>query len=217
MLGTGSSDFTTVRHSFKEIRMTASTVAHGLFSPRNARRLLHGRLAPDSRRQHASGDHDFLLGSALHRRTDRPFRPRSSAFIYSLPDANWNVVALYDPAADAAPAPVERYAYTPYGVPLFLAADFTPLSGNVSAYAWETLYCGYATTPPPGCTSSGTARFRRPSAAGCPMIRWETRQSPGAVTATAVATRAEQLIPAGSKSHGTTPRTPLPSFLVISI
>ena len=64
--------------------------------------------------------------------------------LFALQDANWNVVALYDPSADdGAGAPVERYAYTPYGVVLFLAEDFTPLSGNVSAYAWETLYCGY--------------------------------------------------------------------------
>ena len=25
----------------------------------------------------------------------------------------------------------------------FLNGSFAPLSGNVSAYAWETLYCGY--------------------------------------------------------------------------
>ena len=37
----------------------------------------------------------------------------------------------------------ERYAYTAYGVVLFLNGSFAPLSGNVSAYEWETLYCGY--------------------------------------------------------------------------
>ena len=40
------------------------------------------------------------------------------------------------------PSP-ERYAYTPYGVVLFLNGSFEPLSGNNSAYDWETLYCGY--------------------------------------------------------------------------
>jgi RHS repeat-associated protein len=60
--------------------------------------------------------------------------------LYALQDANWNVVALYNPSTSAV---VERYAYTPYGVPLFLNTSFTPLSGNVSGYAWETLYCGY--------------------------------------------------------------------------
>ena len=59
--------------------------------------------------------------------------------IFSLPDANWNVVAI----ADTSAAVLERYAYTPYGVVQFLDDDFTALSGNVSAYAWETLYCGY--------------------------------------------------------------------------
>ena len=63
--------------------------------------------------------------------------------LYALQDANWNVVALFDPTADDGRRPVERYAYTPYGVPLFLAENFTPLTANVSAYAWETLYCGY--------------------------------------------------------------------------
>ena len=72
------------------------------------------------------------------------FDLRSSAFIYSLPDANWNVVAIADPTADdGTGAIVERYAYTPYGVVLFLDAGFVPLSGNISAYGWETLYAGY--------------------------------------------------------------------------
>ena len=64
--------------------------------------------------------------------------------LYALQDANWNVVALFDPTADdGAGAPVERYAYTPYGVPQFLNPNFTPITDNTSAYAWETLYCGY--------------------------------------------------------------------------
>ena len=67
------------------------------------------------------------------------FDLRSSAFIYSLPDANWNVVAIADTSANI----LERYAYTAYGVVQFLDEDFNPLSGNVSAYGWETLFCGY--------------------------------------------------------------------------
>ena len=59
--------------------------------------------------------------------------------IFSLPDANWYVVAI----ADTSAAVLERYAYTPYGVVLFLNNDFEPLSGNLSAYNWKTLYCGY--------------------------------------------------------------------------
>ena len=63
------------------------------------------------------------LGPALHRRL-RPPRPhdRSRALaerLFALQDANWNVIALFDPTADDdAGAIVERYAYTPYGVVL---------------------------------------------------------------------------------------------------
>ena len=57
--------------------------------------------------------------------------------IFPLADANWNVVAIADTSATV----LERYAYTPYGVVQFLDAGFNPIS--VSAYGWETLYCGY--------------------------------------------------------------------------
>ena len=57
--------------------------------------------------------------------------------IFSLADANWNVVAI----ADTSAAVLERYAYTPYGVVQFLNASFAPISE--SAYGWDTLYCGY--------------------------------------------------------------------------
>ena len=53
------------------------------------------------------------------------------ASIFSLADANWNVVAI----ADTSAAVLERYAYTPYGVAQFLDAGFNPIS--VSAYGWE--------------------------------------------------------------------------------
>jgi RHS repeat-associated protein len=59
--------------------------------------------------------------------------------LYALQDANWNVVAIVNTSGTVQ----ERYAYTAYGVPLFLGANFSPLAGNTSAYAWETLYCGY--------------------------------------------------------------------------
>jgi RHS repeat-associated protein len=59
--------------------------------------------------------------------------------LYALQDANWNVTALVDTSGTVQ----ERYAYSAYGVPLFLNANFTPQSGNASAFAWETLYCGY--------------------------------------------------------------------------
>ena len=73
---------------------------------------------------------------------------------YALQDANWNVVALYDPIAAAI---VERYAYTPYGVVQFLDASFAPITGNVSAYGWETLYSGYCYD---GVTGNYNVRYR---------------------------------------------------------
>jgi len=56
--------------------------------------------------------------------------------LFALQDANWNVVALCDTAG----AVQQRFAYSPYGVPLFLNADFTAGSNSKD---WETLLCGY--------------------------------------------------------------------------
>ncbi|MBX3445090.1 MAG: RHS repeat-associated core domain-containing protein [Planctomyces sp.] len=57
--------------------------------------------------------------------------------LYALQDGNWNVTGLVDPDGDVQ----ERFAYTAYGAPLFLAANFTPQGASGSG--WETLYCGY--------------------------------------------------------------------------
>ncbi|MBX3442846.1 MAG: hypothetical protein KF774_10590 [Planctomyces sp.] len=57
--------------------------------------------------------------------------------LYALQDGNWNVTGLVDPDGDVQ----ERFAYTAYGVPLFLAANFTPQGS--SGAGWEPLYCGY--------------------------------------------------------------------------
>ncbi len=59
--------------------------------------------------------------------------------LYALQDANWNVIAICDTTGEIK----ERYAYSPYGMLLFLALDFTPLHPNASGFAWETLFCGY--------------------------------------------------------------------------
>ena len=59
--------------------------------------------------------------------------------LYALQDANWNVTSLISPAG----AVQERYRYAAYGQPTFLSAAFVPLAPNVSAFDWETLYCGY--------------------------------------------------------------------------
>ena len=69
----------------------------------------------------------------------------SSATVFSLTDANWNVVAI----ADTSAAVLERYAYTPYGVVQFLNASFNAISE--SAYGWETLYSGYRYDTATGC------------------------------------------------------------------
>ena len=56
--------------------------------------------------------------------------------LFALQDANWNVVALVNTSG----AVQQRFAYSPYGVPMFLNADFTVGS---NAKDWETLFCGY--------------------------------------------------------------------------
>ena len=64
--------------------------------------------------------------------------------LYALQDGNWNVTAVCDDNGDVQ----ERYAYTPYGRPLFLSPSFT--SRSSSDFAWETLYCGYRYDTDPG-------------------------------------------------------------------
>ena len=56
--------------------------------------------------------------------------------LYALQDANWNVTAV----TNASGAVQERYAYSAYGVPIFLDASF---AGASSSYQWETLFAGY--------------------------------------------------------------------------
>ena len=58
--------------------------------------------------------------------------------LYAMQDANWNVVAV----ADTAGAVQERYSYTAYGIVTVLNPDFTPATGNLSAYSNTTLYTG---------------------------------------------------------------------------
>ena len=88
------------------------------------------------------------LGPALHRRlrAPRPGRQRRHSQRTPLRPARRQLERrrpLRPLSGRRAGAPVERYAYTPYGVAQFLDGDFMPLTGNVSAYAWETLFCGY--------------------------------------------------------------------------
>ena len=57
--------------------------------------------------------------------------------IYSLQDANWNIVAICDESATA----LERYAYNAYGTPTSLNPTFTLQS--TSNFDWKALYAGY--------------------------------------------------------------------------
>jgi RHS repeat-associated protein len=66
--------------------------------------------------------------------------------LYAMQDANWNMVALYNAALSAV---AERYAYSAYGVCLFLDASFNLLSGG-SAYDWTVLYTGRELDSAPG-------------------------------------------------------------------
>lgn len=55
--------------------------------------------------------------------------------IYSMHDAHWNVVALYDSGI------VERHAYDAYGNIFCFNPDYT--SGSTATYNWSILYSGY--------------------------------------------------------------------------
>jgi RHS repeat-associated protein len=86
-------------------------------------------------------DRQFVWG--LRYIDDLVLRDRSHAGTlaeryYNLADANWNTVALVDSSSSA--NVVQRFNYTPYGVPTFLDASF---AASTNLYAWETLYCCY--------------------------------------------------------------------------
>jgi YD repeat-containing protein len=62
--------------------------------------------------------------------------------LYALQDANWNVTAV----TNASGTVQERYAYSAYGVPIYLDAAF--VARGSSSFAWETLYAGYRWSSP---------------------------------------------------------------------
>jgi RHS repeat-associated protein len=64
--------------------------------------------------------------------------------LYYANDANLNVTALVNTSGTV----IERYAYDPYGKPLFFDGSWNPLSA--SAYSNEILYCGYRFDPETG-------------------------------------------------------------------
>ena len=57
--------------------------------------------------------------------------------LYGMQDANWNMTAL----VNASGVVQERYAYSAYGMPIFLTSALATQSG--SSLNWETLYAGY--------------------------------------------------------------------------
>jgi RHS repeat-associated protein len=66
-------------------------------------------------------------------------------------DANWNVTAVTNSSGTAQ----ERYAYSAYGIPIFLNATFGLQAS--SSYVWETLYASYRYDIP---TTLGCVRHR---------------------------------------------------------
>jgi RHS repeat-associated protein len=56
---------------------------------------------------------------------------------YALQDPNWNVTAVISTSATVA----GRFAYSAYGTPTTLDANFVPASPHL--HDWETLFAGY--------------------------------------------------------------------------
>jgi RHS repeat-associated protein len=64
--------------------------------------------------------------------------------LYALQDDNWNVTAIIDASGDVE----ERYAYSPFGVPLFLTNIFDPRAE--SSFDWQALFTGRRLDPETG-------------------------------------------------------------------
>ena len=63
---------------------------------------------------------------------------------YYLSDANWNTVAIVGKTSTGPDvwATQERYAYQPYGMPVYLESDFSTKTTQESDYAVENLFQG---------------------------------------------------------------------------
>ena len=77
--------------------------------------------------------------------TDGQMEPTAGEQHYYTNDAQFNATALIDANSGAV---VERYMYDPYGKPMFLDGNWTPITA--SAYENEVLYCGYRYDPETG-------------------------------------------------------------------
>ncbi len=116
----------------------APTLRHYYYS--DSWQVLEERLGVEP--SSADPDRQFLWG--LRYIDDLIFRDRSiegvlDERLYALQDANWNVIAVCDTTGEMR----ERYAYSPYGVPLFLNEGFILIEPNSSAFFWESLFCSY--------------------------------------------------------------------------
>ena len=76
---------------------------------------------------------------------DGQMEPTAGEQHYYTNDAQFNATALIDANSGTV---VERYMYDPYGKPMFLDANWTPIAA--SAYENEILYCGYRYDPETG-------------------------------------------------------------------
>ncbi|MDA0835071.1 MAG: hypothetical protein O2955_11310 [Planctomycetota bacterium] len=83
----------------------------------------------------STADKQFVWG--LRYVDDIVLRDDTSQRLYGMQDANWNVTSIANDSGDVQ----ERFAYSAYGVPVFMNSSFVVLSS--SAADWETLYCGY--------------------------------------------------------------------------
>ncbi|MEI8383979.1 MAG: RHS repeat-associated core domain-containing protein [Planctomycetota bacterium] len=129
-------NFRTVRKNYSS--GTLSETRHFYYTP--GWQVLEERLGttPDS----AAPDRHFVWGlryidDLVLRERDTDLDGRLDERLYSLQDANWNVVALINPSGAAE----ERYQYTPFGTPIILTGSMSAVRSS-SAVGMEVLFTG---------------------------------------------------------------------------
>jgi RHS repeat-associated protein len=88
----------------------------------------------------ATPDSQFVWHPA--NRWELLLRDRSTGHDGTLDERLYSMKDRLDPVAvcDATGAVRERYAYTAFGLPTFMNAEFTPVGGTTSAYDWNFLF-----------------------------------------------------------------------------
>lgn len=89
-----------------------------------------------------SADRQFVWG--VRYIDDLVLRDRDSERFYTMHDPNWNVTGIVSAAGTVS----ERYAYAPYGQPLFMSDAFGVRTSSM--FAWETLFASYRYDAPTG-------------------------------------------------------------------